>query len=130
VAQQGEAKLEGEAARMRGVRIRALLDAEQIRQVDLAAELGCTRASVSLAISGQSRSARIEAHIAARLGMSVKQLWAPVGPVALVNALTRSVAMSTPADAVDADPAATTADRQTPADAAPARPTMKVAAGA
>lgn len=94
MAKRSETKLSGEQARMRAIRIRALLDAAQIRQVDLAAELACSRSSISMVIAGQASSTRIEEHIARRLGMPAKELWSRYGSVQLVNALTRPAAMS------------------------------------
>lgn len=49
----------------------------EIRQVDLAAELGVTQGTISLVVSGERRSAAIEQAIAQKLGMPVEVVFGP-----------------------------------------------------
>ena len=56
-------------------RIRAGLMLQGIQMKDIAKGLNVSRPSVTRAISGEMRSARIRTEIATRLGMSVAKLW-------------------------------------------------------
>ena len=55
--------------------IRALLIKRQIKQVDIATELGIKRAAVSGAISGHWQSRRVCEAIAKRLDLPLKKLF-------------------------------------------------------
>lgn len=54
---------------------KAMMVRRQVRQIDLAEELGVSQSSVSQALSGERRSARIEQAIAEALGMPVEDVF-------------------------------------------------------